>query len=240
VIRSPPSRPEVTLDKVKVSSRMQAVHALNRTDPQMVISLFGIVGALLCEHASQILVMTKAAGLRLQQELTTGGKQPHFFHSGLAASQKETIHFLIGRELVIATTGTYRKTNCIVMRDQKLLLRSNIMAGFITGLNSPSLFKAVVWEFVYSFESLVQFVGRLARVRGQKGSCTFITWDEAINCYSKGDADSLEISRALNSDANFHDLVMRTLHTDAARGALSVQPQQTLAQLKAAVSGLKW
>lgn len=109
MIRSPPSRPEVTLDKVKVSSRMQAVHALNRVEPQMVISLFGIVGALHCEHASQILVMTKAAGLRLQQELTTAGKEPHFFHSGLAASQKETIHLLIGRELVIATTGTYRK-----------------------------------------------------------------------------------------------------------------------------------
>ena len=113
-------------------------------------------------------------------------------------------------------------------------------AGFITGLNSPSLFKAVVWEFVYSFESLVQFVGRLARVRGQNGSCIFITWDEAIRCYSKGDKDSLETSRALNSDVNFHDLVMRTLHTDAVSQALPAQPQQTLAHLKAAVAGLKW
>jgi hypothetical protein len=52
--------------------------------------------------------MTKAAGVRLQQELTSAGKRPHFFHSGLDPSQKETIHLLIGRELVIATTGTDR------------------------------------------------------------------------------------------------------------------------------------
>jgi superfamily II DNA helicase RecQ len=100
VIRSPPSRPEVTLDKVKVSNRIQAVHTLIQTDPQMVQSLFENVGA--------ILVMTKAAGVRLQQELTSAGKRPHFFHSGLDPSQKETIHLLIGRELVIATTGTDR------------------------------------------------------------------------------------------------------------------------------------
>ena len=106
VIRSPPSRPEVTLDKVKVSNRIQAVHTLIQTDPQMVQSLFENVGASHFEHALQILVMTKAAGVRLQQELTSAGKRPHFFHSGLDPSQKETIHLLIGRELVIATTGT--------------------------------------------------------------------------------------------------------------------------------------
>jgi hypothetical protein len=49
--------------------------------------------------------MTRAAGLRLQQELTSAGKQPHFFHSSLPSSEKENIHALIGRELVIATTG---------------------------------------------------------------------------------------------------------------------------------------
>mgnify|MGYP000586618135 CR=1 FL=1 len=117
---------------------------------------------------------------------------------------------------------------------------SNWSAGFITGLNSPSLLKAVVWEYVYSFESLVQFMGRLARVRGQTGSCDFITWDETIHYYNKADKDSLEISRALSSDEHLHDRVIKTLHTDATVQTLPAQPKQTLAQLKAAVAGLKW
>ena len=46
-------------------------------------------------------------------------------------------------------------------------LKSNERVGFITGLNSPSLLRAVVWEFVYSFENIVQFAGRLARVEAR-------------------------------------------------------------------------
>jgi hypothetical protein len=76
-------------------------------------------------------------------------------------------------------------------------LKSNERVGFITGLNSPSLLRAVVWEFVYSFENIVQFAGRLARVRGQTGTCTFVTWEDAIQQYSKGDRDSLEVASAL-------------------------------------------
>jgi hypothetical protein len=49
--------------------------------------------------------MTKGAGLCLQNELTKRGKISHFFHSGLEASDKQNVLELIGRKLVIATTG---------------------------------------------------------------------------------------------------------------------------------------
>ncbi len=49
--------------------------------------------------------MTKGAGMCLQHELANRGKVSHFFHSGLGASDKQNVHELIGRKLVIATTG---------------------------------------------------------------------------------------------------------------------------------------
>ena len=53
----------------------------------------------------QILVMTKAAGLALQAELRVKGKESHFFHSGLEAADKDKIHGVLGKMIVIATTG---------------------------------------------------------------------------------------------------------------------------------------
>jgi hypothetical protein len=53
----------------------------------------------------QILVMTKAAGLALQAELRVKGRESHFFHSGLEAADKDTIHGVLGKITVIATTG---------------------------------------------------------------------------------------------------------------------------------------
>jgi hypothetical protein len=49
--------------------------------------------------------MTKAAGLSLQAELRVKGKESHFFHSGLEAADKDKIHGVLGKMLVIATTG---------------------------------------------------------------------------------------------------------------------------------------
>jgi|LakMenEpi03Aug12_release.lakeMendotaPanAssembly.Ray.scaffolds.fasta_scaffold23250_2 hypothetical protein len=120
-------------------------------------------------------------------------------------------------------------------------LKSNERVGFITGLNSPSLLRAVVWEFVYSFENIVQFAGRLARVRGQTGTCTFVTWEDAIQQYSKGDRDSLEVASALRDSSPLQEIISTKLHLDPAiPSQIPAQPQQTLATLKAAIAGVKW
>ena len=94
---------------------------------------------------------------------------------------------------------------------------------------------------MYSFENLVQFAGRLARVRGQTGTCTFVTWEDAIRQYSKGDRDSLEVAGALREVGSLQDTVVTKLHMDSAiPSMIPAQPQQTLAQLKAAIAGVKW
>ena len=113
------------------------------------------------------------------------------------------------------------------------------MAGFITGLNSASLLRAAVWEFVYSFEDLTQFLGRLARVRGQSGTCSFITWEAAIRKYSRGARDSVEVSAALSATTPLDTIVYSALHTDSVD--LSVPQQlQSISALKLAVAGTKW
>jgi hypothetical protein len=98
-----------------------------------------------------------------------------------------------------------------------------------------------VWEFVYSFENLAQFMGRLARVRGQSGVCIFITYTDAVRQYNKGDRDTLEVARALQSQTSLDKLVYAALHSDAAVQHAS-QPLRlhTLSELKLAVAGTKW
>ena len=49
--------------------------------------------------------MTKAAGLTLQSDLKEKGKDSQFFHSGLEIADKERIHGVLGKMIVIATTG---------------------------------------------------------------------------------------------------------------------------------------
>jgi hypothetical protein len=53
----------------------------------------------------QILVMTKKAGKELQSDMTRLGKKAHLFHSGLNANEKDQVHSLMGKDIVIATTG---------------------------------------------------------------------------------------------------------------------------------------
>jgi hypothetical protein len=84
-------------------------------------------------------------------------------------------------------------------------------------------------------------MGRVARVRGQAGSCSFITWDAAIQQYNRGDRDSLEVVRALNSNLMLHDIVMKSLHKDRDIPVHYALPaQKTLQDLKEAVAGVKW
>jgi hypothetical protein len=99
----------------------------------------------------------------------------------------------------------------------------------------------VVWEFVYSFENLAQFMGRLARVRGQSGVCVFITFKDALRHYNKGDRDTLEVAKALQSQTPLDKLVYAALHSDAAVQQASQPPRLgTLTELKRAVAGTKW
>ena len=98
-----------------------------------------------------------------------------------------------------------------------------------------------MWEFVYSFENLAQFMGRLARVRGQSGVCSFVTFTDALRQYNKGDRDTLEVAKALQSQTPLDKLVYAALHSDAAVQQASQPPRlHTLAELKRAVAGTKW
>lgn len=121
-------------------------------------------------------------------------------------------------------------------------MRLNQTTGFITGLNCPSLFRSVVWEFAYSFESIIQFMGRLARVQGQRGTCSFITWDDAISFYCKGDKNSSEVARALRNESPFDKIVYNTLDKDSAveLAAAGSHPVHSLISLRAAVRGVLW
>jgi len=112
-------------------------------------------------------------------------------------------------------------------------------AGFITGLNAATLVRAAVWEYVYSFENLTQFLGRLARVRGQSGICSFITYPGAWAQHNRGGKDSMEVFRALSSSSPLDAIVYSALHTDAAVDPIPRQ-LQSIAALKAAVAGTKW
>ena len=58
----------------------------------------------------QILVMTKTAGINLQADIAKRGQVSHFFHSSLDAGEKEKIHGLMGKALIIATTGWWLET----------------------------------------------------------------------------------------------------------------------------------
>jgi hypothetical protein len=99
-----------------------------------------------------------------------------------------------------------------------------------------------VWEYAYSFENLIQFMGRLARVQGQTGVCSFITWNDAISQYCKGDKNSNEVARAVRNDSPFDKIVYNTLDTDPAleMPGERAQPQQTLPALRVTVKGVRW
>ena len=117
----------------------------------------------LVDHKPQmILVMTKAAGAQLQADLSDHGIISQVFHAGMEPTEKGQILSILGTTCVIATTA------------------------FITGLNAMQLNSSVVWQFAYSFENLTQFLGRLARRRGTGGTCTFITYPQALQAYQKG------------------------------------------------------
>lgn len=117
----------------------------------------------LVDHKPQmILVMTKTAGALLQADLEEHGIISQVFHAGMEPTDKGQILSMLGTTCVIATTA------------------------FITGLNAVQLHSSVVWQFAYSFENLTQFLGRLARRRGTDGTCTFITYPQALQAYQKG------------------------------------------------------
>lgn len=84
-------------------------------------------------------------------------------------------------------------------------------------------------------------MGRLARVRGQSGVCVFITFKDALRQYNKGDRDTLEVAKALQSQTPLDKLVYAALHSDAAVQQASQPPRLgTLTELKRAVAGTKW
>ena len=117
----------------------------------------------LVDHKPQmILVMTKTAGAQLQADLEEHGIISQVFHAGMEPTEKSQVLSMLGTTCVIATTA------------------------FITGLNAMQLYSSVVWQFAYSFENLTQFLGRLARRRGTDGTCTFITYPQALQAYQKG------------------------------------------------------
>jgi superfamily II DNA helicase RecQ len=117
----------------------------------------------LVDHKPQmILVMTKTAGAQLQEDLKERGVTSQVFHAGMEPTEKGEILNVLGKTCVIATTA------------------------FITGLNAMQLHSSVVWQFAYTFENLTQFLGRLARRRGTCGTCTFITYPQALQAYQKG------------------------------------------------------
>jgi len=119
--------------------------------------------SLVNQKPQMILVMTKSAGTQLQSELKQRGISSQFFHAAMDPSEKCAVLTVLGSDTcVIATTA------------------------FITGLNATQLHCSVIWQFAYTFESLTQFMGRLARKRGTDGLCTFITYPEAIQSYHKG------------------------------------------------------
>lgn len=107
-------------------------------------------------------------------------------------------------------------------------------------MNAPNLTRSVIWGFVYSFEVMTQFMGRLARVPGQSGTCSFITFPDALSMFSRGTSDSQEIARALHSQAALDHIAFNTLHLDA--NVDSDQPLvsvPTLKDLRIAVAGTK-
>jgi hypothetical protein len=89
VIRTTPARPEILLKKLLCSSQGEALQALARENPQL------------------ILVMTKAAGYNIQKELRKMDKTSHFFHSGLDPCDKNQFSAVIREEksVIVATTG---------------------------------------------------------------------------------------------------------------------------------------
>lgn len=101
-----------------------------------------------------------------------------------------------------------------------------------------------MWEYAYSFEALVQFMGRLARVQGQSGICSFITWDDAISQHCRGDNKSKEVAAALRNESPFDNIVYGTIDTDPARVSVSFaerpQPVHTLSALRLTVRGVQW
>ncbi len=82
-------------------------------------------------------------------------------------------------------------------------------------MNAPNLTRSVIWGFVYSFEVMTQFMGRLARVPGQSGTCSFITFPEALSMFKRGTSDSEEIASALHSQVALDHIAFNTLHLDA-------------------------
>jgi len=116
------------------------------------------------QKPQMILVMTKNAGTQLQSDLKERGVSSQFFHAAMEPAEKGAVTSILGSNTcVIATTA------------------------FITGLNAGQLRCSVIWQFAYTFESITQFMGRLARERGTDGRCTFITYPEAIQNYQKGE-----------------------------------------------------
>lgn len=191
------------------------------------------------QKPQMILVMTKNAGAQLQSDLKQRGVCSEFFHAAMDASEKSAVTNILGSNTcVIATTA------------------------FITGLNAMQLRRSVIWQFAYTFESITQFMGRLARERGTDGCCTFITYPEAIQSYQKGelgsgllpgycvfvsfdswlsgDSCSKEIARALQSDSMLEDIVMDTLHSDNGPIHGIIHQPTSIQSLKQAVADLKW
>ena len=193
--------------------------------------------SLVDQKPQMILVMTKYAGTQLQEDLTKLGVTSQVFHAGMDPKEKSSILCILGTTCVIATTA------------------------FITGLNAMQLHNSVVWQFAYSFENLTQFMGRLARKRGTEGTCTFITYPQAIHSFQKGkgsisqnsncvsdmydhkcagDACSKEMANALQSDMMLEDIVMHALHNDnRPLSELYFQPPG-IGALRQAVADLKW
>ena len=122
--------------------------------------------SLVDQKPQMILVMTKHAGAQLQEDLNKLGLTSQVFHAGMDPKEKSAIVRILGTTCVIATTA------------------------FITGLNAMQLHRSVIWQFAYTFETITQFMGRLARRRGNFGTCTFITYPQAIQAYMKGEHDS--------------------------------------------------
>lgn len=118
--------------------------------------------SLVDQKPQMILVMTKHAGTQLQDDLKQLGVASEVFHASMESTEKQAILTILGTKCVIATTA------------------------FITGLNALQLQTSCVWQFAYSFETVTQYMGRLARRRGTHGTCTFITYPQAIQAYQKG------------------------------------------------------
>jgi len=192
--------------------------------------------SLVDQKPQMILVMTKHAGTQLQDDLKQLGVPSEVFHAGMEPTEKQAILTILGTKCVIATTA------------------------FITGLNALQLHSSCVWQFAYSFETVTQFMGRLARRRGTRGACTFITYPQAIQAYQKGrnpdrkflshlymlkpvfsgDACSKEMANALQSDLMLESIVMNTLHGDNGPMTGQCLQQPGVEAIKQAVADLKW